>query len=241
MGGDPNVDSYRSVSSAFGSGDVLAGVRDGVPAALGTLPYGLVMGVAAASAGVTLSQAAGLSAFVFAGLSQFTALELFSQGAALTVVVATALIINARFTMYSASIAPHLDHLSSIWRAVCPFFLVGPVYAIALASFENDEPDHYGWYFMGVALPSWVGWIGATLAGMVVGAEVPDEWRLGFVVPLIFIAIVMQFLDDRATVVAALVAGGFAVVVADLPLNLGLLVASAVGIAAGVLTEEYRP
>lgn len=229
------------IARAPGRADVLSGAHDGAPAALGTLPYGLVMGVAAASAGITLSQAAGLSAFVFAGLSQFTALDLFSQGATLTVVVATALIINARFTMYSASIAPHLEHLDPVWRAVCPFFLVGPVYAIALAAFENDEPDHYGWYFMGVALPSWVGWIGGTLAGMAVGAQVPDEWRLEFVVPLIFVAIAMQFVDDRATLVAALVGGGFAVVVADLPLNLGLLVATGVGIAAGALTEWKYP
>lgn len=217
--------------------DVVTGLRDGVPAALGTVPYGLVMGIAAASAGVAYTEAAGLSAFVFAGLSQFTALELYSQGASVVVVVATALIINARFTMYSASIAPHLEHLSRAWQWLCPFFLVGPVYAIALAAFERDQPTHYGWYFMGVALPSWVLWVGGTVVGMAIGARIPDGWQLGFVVPLIFISIVMQFIDDRATIVAALASGALALFVAGLPLNLGLIVASIVGIVAGAIVE----
>lgn len=221
--------------------DVVAGLRDGAPAALGTAPYGLVMGVAAASAGFTVTQAAGLSALVFAGLSQLTMADLFGQGASVVVVVATALVINVRFTMYSASIAPHLDDLGRVWRWLCPFFLVGPVYAIALQAFEQDRPTHYGWYFLGVALPSWAIWVVGTLVGMVAGARIPGEWQLGFAVPLVFVAILVQFVDDAATAAAALVGGGVSVGVAGLPFNAGLLVATVAGIAAGLVSERGRP
>lgn len=217
--------------------DVFAGVRDGIPALLGTVPYGLVMGVAAASAGFTPSQAVGLSALVFAGLSQLTAVDLFSQGTSVVVIVATALVINARFTMYSASIAPHFEQLGTFWRWSCPFFLVGPVYAIALSAFERDRPTHHGWYFLGVAFPSWILWVVGTLVGMAVGINIPTEWQIGFAVPLVFVAIVVQFVEDRATLVAALVSGGFAVAVAGLPLNLGLPVATVIGIVAGIGAE----
>lgn len=220
--------------------DVFAGVRDGIPALLGGAPYALVMGIAAVDASFSLSQAAGLSALVFAGLSQLAAVDLVDRGAPIVVIVATALIINARFVMYSASIAPHLEQLGTVWRWICPFFLVGPIYAIALSAFEEDRPSHFGWYFLGLALPSWLVWIGGTVIGMRVGAQVPDEWRLGFAVPLIFIAIATQFIDDRSTVVAALAAGVVAVVVVGLPFNLGLLVASAIGIIAGITVEGSR-
>lgn len=221
--------------------DVLEGLRDGLPVLLGTAPYGLVMGVAAASAGLTVSQAAGLSALVFAGLSQLAAVDLLDQGASVAVVVATALIINARFAMYSASIAPHLEGLGRAWRWLCPFFLIGPIYAVALAAFEADRPTHYGWYMLGLGIPSWLLWIVGTVVGMVLGAGIPEEWQLGFAVPLVFIAIVTQFIDDLGTVVAALVAGGASVVVVGLPFGLGLLVAGAVGIVAGVLAEWGGP
>ena len=218
-------------------GDVIAGVRDGLPVLLGTVPYALVMGVAAASAGLTFSQAAGLSGLVFAGLSQLAAADLVGQGASVAVVIATALIINARFTMYSASIAPHLTGLGRAWRWLCPFFLIGPVYAVALAAFEADRPDHYGWYMIGLGGPSWLVWVVGTVVGMVLGAGIPDEWQLGFAVPLVFIAIVTQFIDDAGTVVAALVAGGISVGVAGLPFGLGLLVAGVAGILAGTVVD----
>jgi 4-azaleucine resistance transporter AzlC len=217
--------------------DVVEGLRDGLPVLLGTVPYGLVMGVAAANAGLTVTQAAGLSALVFAGLSQLAAVDLIDQGASVAVVVATALIINARFTMYSASIAPHLERLGRAWRWLCPFFLIGPVYAVALAAYEADRPDHYGWYMLGLAVPSWVAWVAGTVVGMVLGAGIPEEWQLGFAVPLVFIAIVTQFVDDRGTVAAALVAGGVSVVVVGLPFGTGLLVAGVVGILAGTVVD----
>ena len=217
--------------------DVLAGVRDGLPVVLGTVPYALVMGVAAASAGLTFSQAAGLSGLVFAGLSQLAAVDLIDRGASVAVVIATALIINARFTMYSASIAPHLSRLGRAWRWLCPFFLIGPVYAVALAAYEADRPDHYGWYMVGLGAPSWLVWIVGTVVGMILGAGIPEEWQLGFAVPLVFIAIVTQFIEDLGTVAAALVAGGVSIGVVGLPFGLGLLVAGVVGILAGLAVE----
>ena len=218
--------------------DALAGLRDGLPVLLGTVPYALVTGVAAASAGLTVPQAAGLSAFVFAGLSQLAAVDLLGQGASVVVVVSTALIINARFAMYSASIAPHLERLGRAWRWLCPFFLIGPVYAVALSAYEDDRPAHYGWYMLGLAVPSWLVWIGGTAVGLVLGAGIPEEWQLGFAVPLVFIAIVTQFIDDLGTVVAAVVAGGVSVGVTGLPFGLGLLVAGVVGILAGAVVER---
>ena len=217
--------------------DVLEGLRDGLPVLFGTVPYALVMGVAAASAGRPPAAAAGLSPLVWARLSQLAAVDLIDQGASVAVVVATALIINARFTMYSASIAPHLERLGRAWRYLCPFFLIGPVYAVALAAYEADRPAHYGWYMLGLGVPSWVAWVVGTVVGMVLGAGIPEEWQLGFAVPLVFVAIVTQFIDDFGTVAAALVAGGVSVGVGGLPFGLGLVVASAVGIVAGVVVE----
>ena len=227
-------------STAARRDDVLEGLRDGLPVLLGTVPYALVMGVAAASAGLTPAQAAGLSAFVFAGLSQLAAVDLVDQGASVAVVIATALIINVRFTMYSASIAPHMERLGRLWRWLCPFFLIGPVYAVALAAYEAGRPDHYGWYMMGLGLPSWVAWVVGTVVGMLVGAGIPAEWQLDFAVPLVFIAIVTQFIDDLGTVAAAVVAGGVSVGVVGLPFGTGLILAGVVGILAGTVVERAR-
>ncbi len=220
--------------------DIITGVRDGAPAAVGNVPYGIVLGIAAASVGFTLAQATGLAAFVFAGLASLTMIDLFDGGSSVVVIIATALIINVRFTMYSASIAPHLEKLGRGWRLILPFFLIGPVYAIALNAYEQGRPDHYGWYFLGVALPSWLVWVGGAIIGVLIGAGVPESWQLGFAVPLIFIAIIVHFLKTAPTVLAAITSGGVAIAVVDLPFNLGLLVGTFAGIFVGIVVQEVR-
>lgn len=52
---------------------VRRGVRDVAPLLLGIAPFGLVAGVAAMNAGLTLEQAVGMSIIVFAGAAQLAA------------------------------------------------------------------------------------------------------------------------------------------------------------------------
>jgi predicted branched-subunit amino acid permease len=78
------------------------------------------------------------------------------------------------------------------------------------------------------------------LAGILIGAGVPPAWRLEFAAPLAFIAISIPFLRDRATVAAAVAAGLAVVLLHDVPLRLGIVVAALTGIAAGLFLERRK-
>ncbi|MFB6224168.1 MAG: AzlC family ABC transporter permease [Haloarcula sp.] len=214
------------------------GVRDVAPLLLGIVPFGLVAGIAAVNAGVGLPGAVGLSVVVFAGASQLAMLELLGQNAPLSVVVATAVVINLRLLMYSASIAPYFRTFTDRWKAVLAYVLTDQAYALSVASYRSDRETDRKWYYLGVAVTLWVVWQVATVAGALLGTGVPDAWGLEFAIPLVFLAILVPAIEDRSTGVAAVVGGTVAVVGAGFPLNLGLLVASGVGITAGVLTES---
>lgn len=219
--------------------DFVAGARDISPTLLGTGPYGLVMGIAAADAGLTLTQATGLSTAVFAGVSQLIAVDLIGHASPVWLVILTALIVNMRFMMYSASIAPYLSHLTSTWRWATSFFLIGPVYAVSLAAFDFEKPTHNGWYVLGAGVPSWILWIAGTIVGMLIGVQIPDTLHLDFVIPLVFIAITMNFITDYPTVIAAATGGGVAILAMGVPLNLGIVIAGLLGILAGLLVERW--
>ena len=214
------------------------GVRDAVPLLLGIVPFGLVAGIAAVNAGFGLPTAVGLSVVVFAGASQIAALELLGQDAPLSVVVATAVVINLRYLMYSASIAPYFREFTARWKAVLAYVLTDQAYAISVASYRSDRPVDRKWYYLGAAVTLWAVWQVTTIAGALLGTGVPDAWGLEFAIPLVFLAILVPAIEDRASAVAAVVGGSLAVLGAGLPLNLGLLVGSGVGITAGVLTES---
>ena len=112
---------------------------------------------------------------------------------------------------------------------------------------ENEDPDgpidptdlaDRARYYLGAAAAIWVVWQVATVAGVVVGARIPDRWGVGFAVPLIFLALLVPDLTDRPRVIAALVGGGVAIAGAGWPLNLGLVGGALAGVAAGVVAGE---
>ncbi|WP_241686250.1 AzlC family ABC transporter permease [Halorubrum amylolyticum] len=220
-------------------GDIWAGVRDVSPLLLGIAPFALVAGVAAVDAGLGLAEAVGMSVIVFAGASQLAAIDLIGENAPLAVVVGTAVVINVRMVMYSASIAPHFADYGRRLRAGLAYVLTDQAYALSVAEFEAN-PGRSRWrYYLGAAGALWVVWQIGTVAGVVVGASVPDAWGLTFAVPLVFLALLVPAMKDRPTTAAGVAGGTVAVVAAGLPLNLGLLAGAVSGIAVGLLTEVF--
>jgi predicted branched-subunit amino acid permease len=62
-------------------------------------------------------------------------------------------------------------------------------------------------------------------------------WGLDFAMVAAFIGMVLPYMKDKPNYAAVLVAGVSALIFFDLPHKLGLIIASLLGIAAGVLAE----
>jgi predicted branched-subunit amino acid permease len=161
-----------------------------------------------------------------------------SSGAALLVIWLTVFVINLRHVMYAASIAPHFQKLPLYWRLCLPFLMADQPYALGVIRYvEEPQMKHKEWFFLGMGGPLWLMWTLATVVGVFVGAQIPPEWALDFVIPLVFLVILFPSIKDNASVVAAVVAGAVAVLARPLPYNLGLMTAAVVGIVAGVVAE----
>lgn len=208
------------------------GVRDVSPILLGVIPFGMIAGASAINAGFSTAQALGMSVIIFAGASQLAAIDLLARGAAVPVVVLTVLVINLRFIMYSAALAPHFAHLPARWKGLVSYLITDQAFVVAVNRFQA-EPNMTGrrWYYLGIAMILWITWQFGTAAGVFLGNLVPASWELDFTVPLVFVALLVPTLGDRGNRVAALVAGGVALVGQGLPYNLGLILAAIAGIA----------
>ncbi|MCO8254072.1 AzlC family ABC transporter permease [Haladaptatus sp. AB618] len=218
--------------------DFLSGVRVSLPIMLGIIPFGMVTGVAAVGVGIPAIHAIAMSVIIFAGASQLAATELIGRDAPIAVIVLTVLVVNLRMMMYSASIAPYFERESARWKAALAYPLTDQAYAVSLLKFRNDEHTSRRWYYLGVALSLWTVWQISTVAGILLGASIPEGWHLEFAVPLVFLAVLVPAVTDRPTLVAAIVGGIAAIAANGLPFDLGLVVGALVGIGAGLLTEE---
>src|SRR6056297_2477717 len=152
--------------------DFVAGMTATTPVMLGIVPFGLVAGAAAVGAGLSLLQAVALSVVVFAGASQLAMIELFGQDATLLVVVGTALIINSRLVMYSASLAPHFTEEDRRWRGIMAYIMTDQAFALSATRYAEgmEGVTRKRWYYLGTAAPLWVVWQICTVVGVVAGA-----------------------------------------------------------------------
>ena len=234
MGAKPRK-MQREQTSALRKGAVAS-----IPLLLGIVPWGIVAGVAMVSAGLTRTEAVAMSLLVFAGSAQLAVLPLLVAKAPLWVMYATALVVNLRYVVYSAVLAPHFERLSGAWRALLSYITVDQIFALFVARYRlNDAGPGRHWFFLGGSLVMWTAWQTSSLIGIFAGALIPPEWSLEFAATLALIAVLMPLLFDRATVCAALAAGAVALVAAKWPLNVGLLAAIAVGVAVGLAVARF--
>ena len=242
--------AYRAVGGAVRA---VAGIRRPGPVAvpglgavtksflLAVMLYAAVAAAFTALAGPKTPQALALSATVFAGASQLATVQLIAEGALPAIVVLTALTINLRMMMYSASLAPYFQHLGNGWRFGLAYLLVDQNYALSVNRYQCIDAGfdpHGQWYYLGAGVALWLTWQTSTAIGVFLGAGIPRDWSLDFAVPLVFMVLLVPALRDRAHVVAALVGGVVATLGVVLPLKLGVVVGALCGIAAGYALER---
>lgn len=219
--------------------EFFGGVRSELPLMVGVIPFGIIFGAVAVQLGVPASITQAMSSVIFAGSSQFLAAPLVAAGTPAVLLVLTVFIVNLRHALYSASIAPYLEKLSPLWKGVLAYLLTDEAYAVTIAHFQQQADARFRhWFMLGAGVTLWIMWQLSTAVGIFVGAQVPPEWSLDFVLPLTFIAIVVPMLKNRAYVIAALVAGVGGVIAYGLPYRLGYLVAALGAIALGFALEE---
>lgn len=221
-----------------------AGVRAELPILVGGVPFGVIYGVGAIQAGIPPLPAQAMSSLVFAGSAQVVIAQ---QVGALTpelIIIVTAVIINIRHLLYSASLAPHLAHLRWRWKALLAYLLTDEAYVVGINRYDqpapasgSPAPANKHWFVLGAGLALWVAWQLSTAAGIFLSSSVPSSWSLDITFPLTFLALVVPSLRDRPSVAAAASAAIMAVAARGLPLKLGLVAAALTGIGVGVAVE----
>lgn len=218
----------------------LHGVTSAAPLLLVIVPFGMLFGVVGTEAGLTLTQILGFTTLVLAGASQFTAVQMLADNTPLLVLVLSALAVNLRMAMYSASMVPWIGKASALEKAAVAYTLIDQSYATSMQYYQDNPTLGLRQrlaYFAGTALCMCLPWVAATMAGALLGKSIPDSFALDFAVPITFLALIGPGLVTLAHIAAAAVSVGGALALAWLPSGLGLLIAAPLAMATGALVE----
>lgn len=217
------------------------GFRDFLPMSVGLIPWAVVTGIAMRSIGLSPLEAMGMNVLVFAGTAQLGTLPLIGSGAPLWLIFVTALVLNLRFIIFSAALAPAFQGNALARRLGASYLLVDGVFAVGSEKMLASEDPQWRWgYFIAPSVYAWLLWQLFVLAGVLGAGVIPSDWSLEFMATIALMLIMLPMMLARPMLVAALAGGLGAVLLRDLPLRLGLFAGIAIGIAAGFFAEQWQ-
>lgn len=219
--------------------------RDGLlaalPIVLGYFPIAFSFGVGATRAGLTAAEATLLSVLIYAGASQFLAIALIAGGVPVLVSAGTLVAMNLRHLFYGPALMKAAGPgagTRGVWA--WGFGLTDEVFGAALG-FLARRPD--GWserLILGLGLPAYAAWVSGTALGAWAGGGALEAWpaldaALGFMLPALFLALLLSILTRAQLPVIAVAGLATAVVTLTWSGTAGILAGMVAGALAGLV------
>lgn len=224
-----------------GPGQFWLGVRMFLPVAISIASYGVVWGVLAGQAGMSIVEVALMSGLVFAGASQFVALDMWTPGSLPVVSIIVAVgIINLRMMLMSATLKPLVRHLPLPTALGAMFFVSDEQWAMTMAEVRKGRGSVA--FLLGTGVLSWFSWVGSTIAGRALGAFIsdPTTYGLDFAFTATFLALLLGMWRGRLDLVPWGVAALVAIATAQLfEGNWYIIAGGLAGSLAGALVETH--
>ncbi len=227
-------------------------MRAAVPVWLAFVPTSFALGLAAKSYGLGLVEIVLMSAMVYAGPAQFAALEPLASGKPAAQVILTTLLVNLRFAVMGAAIAPYFRGVGRLGLLVGSHVLSASSFVLPYAHFQrrgappraSDPPaegrGNFG-YYLGIGLTSFAVWVAGSGFGYLAALTVPDGFReaLRFLLPGYFASLLALELRQGTALGVAAASFVAALPAARLGADWGWLVSAVVIATAGFAGERW--
>jgi 4-azaleucine resistance transporter AzlC len=224
------------------SAQFLLGARTFVPLAISIAAYGIVWGVLAGQAGMSALEVFLMCALVFAGASQFVALDMWNTSALpIASIVTSVAIVNLRLMLMTATIRPVFAPLKP-WQRLAGVMLVSDEqWALTMAEVAKGRGTAS--YYFGAATLCYLTWLLSPLVGRLVGAAIDDpvKYGLDFAFTATFLALLFGLWKGKTDLIPWAVAALVAIATSMLvPGNWYIVAGGLAGSFAGALVETRR-
>ena len=145
------------------------GIVCGFPIIIGYFPVAMAFGLLARNVGVSFRDSCFFSLFVFAGASQFMALDLIKAGVAAGNIIFATFLLNLRHMMMSASLSVRLREIKKRWLVFIAFGVTDETFSVSsLRGRKLDTP-----FLLALHGASYASWVCGTLTGYLAGSVLP--------------------------------------------------------------------
>ncbi|PLT33815.1 AzlC family ABC transporter permease [Bacillus sp. V5-8f] len=198
------------------------GLQAGVSIAIGYAPIALTYGLLAKTTGLTMAETVMMSLVVFAGASQYIALNLLALGTSAFEIILTTFIVNIRHFLMSTALNEKSDEADGLLKkSAYAFGLTDETFSVAATKPGSVAAG----YMMGLNLMAYSSWVVCSGLGHMFGASLPETLQesmsvalyamfIGLLVPsmkgakkVIYLAVVAASFNSVFTVTDALSSG----------------------------------
>lgn len=182
------------------------GFKDGLPIVIGYFPIAMAFGILAKAGDLSYIETLSFSLFVFAGASQFIAVNMIVLGAGAGEIILATLLLNFRHFLMSASLAAKLGETKKLLRPIMGFGVTDETFSVA--SFAEGEISEA--YVIALNFISYSSWVAGTAAGFMIGGFLPSVIQRSMDIGLyaMFVAILVPELKKSSKALTlALIAG----------------------------------
>jgi 4-azaleucine resistance transporter AzlC len=184
----------------------LKGVKSAIPIVIGFVPVAITFGILSKNTGLLFGEAAGMSLIVFAGASQFMALNLIAEGSVFLEIVIATFLLNFRHILMSASLSPKLTGVPKWRMRGIAFWITDESFAVA-----SSLPGQLsGAFLFGLQITTYIAWATGTIIGYLAGTALPTNLQDAMSIALyaLFTALLIgRAKVQKSLLVPALLAG----------------------------------
>ena len=184
------------VKKAVKISEVKCGIKAAIPIAVGYIPIAIAFGLIAKSSGIPNYISLLMSVIVFAGASQFVAVNLLMLGASPVELVMTTFILNLRHFLMSSSVSQRIEPgTSKKMLTLLSFGVTDESFALASTRKEQYLKRHF---MLGLHFTAYFAWVLGTYIGLFLAAGLPEiiENSMGIALYAMFIGLLVPAVKD---------------------------------------------
>ena len=178
--------------------------KSGIPIFIGYVPAAIAFGILSKGCEITLLESFLFSAVVFAGASQFIALNLLMTGMGPGGIILTTLLVNFRHFLMSAYLATRIGKIAKRYKFMMAFGVTDEVFSVL--SFQKGRLSKPFIFILEISAYS--GWISGTMAGYILGGFLPEILTRSMGVALYALLLAMLLPEIKKSVKALILTIG---------------------------------
>ena len=155
------------------SGMFRKGLATGFPIMLGYLPVAITYGVLAKQTGMSLLELTMMSVFVYAGASQFMAINMVAVSAGVMEIIIATFVLNFRHFVMSLSFMNSLRNVERKWKLPLSLGLTDEAFAVSAFHPKEANQKHGAFFYLGIILIAYLSWVFGSLLGGILGDVIP--------------------------------------------------------------------